>query len=482
MLTQLRFMCLAFAAAAGIVVMSRASAQQAPALAITAVDASSYPQITAVVTALDGNGVPVAGLTAADIQAFEGEAPLEVAELRTERLSLGVAVVIDVSGSMQGQAITAAKEAAQEFVRSLQPADTASVFAFSSDVRQVAPFTSDKAQLAAAIDGLQAAGDTSLFAATQAAVFGLAQVPAPRKAIVLLSDGADTSSPVTAQQALDAARAAHLPVYGIGFGPVPDTTFLQTIAQQTSGQYRAADAASIGAVYADITRLLDSEYTLTLRAAGDALPAGPSSLRIAAAIGGQPVEATAAFDRPGGAVPTIPVPSGAAAAAEDEGSSTPLLVYGSVVGAITLAVVLVLAAGIFQRTRTRRRQLAVVAPNLQQAAAQGVPHVSGIVIDRADGEGRLILLDGSPPPAYDFTSAPLRIGSGHDCEVRLPPSPEVAPRHAAVWMRDGKIMLRHTGGSRRPTLVNGRPSDWIILEHGDEFVVGPHRFRVERTS
>jgi hypothetical protein len=46
-------------------------------------------------------------------------------------------------------------------------------------------------------------------------------------------------------------------------------------------------------------------------------------------------------------------------------------------------------------------------------------------------------------------------------------------------MRDGKIMLRHRAPGRRPTLVAGKPVDWVILEHGDEFTIGRYRFRVE---
>jgi len=134
---------------------------------------------------------------------------------------------------------------------------------------------------------------------------------------------------------------------------------------------------------------------------------------------------------------------------------------------------------VFQRTRTRRRQLAVVAPNLEQAVAQPLPQVPGAVVAEGDhGEGRLISMNGDGA-TFDFTSTPLRIGSGQECEVRVPPAADVAPRHAAIWMRDRKIMLRHTGGARRPTFVAGRPVEWLILEPGDEFAIGTQRWRVE---
>ena len=71
------------------------------------------------------------------------------------------------------------------------------------------------------------------------------------------------------------------------------------------------------------------------------------------------------------------------------------------------------------------------------------------------------------------------IGSGRDCAVRLDPSPLVATHHAVVWIKDGKIMLRHVGGPWRSTKVADRPVNWVILENGDEFTVGEQTFRAE---
>jgi hypothetical protein len=206
-------------------------------------------------------------------------------------------------------------------------------------------------------------------------------------------------------------------------------------------------------------------------------------LRVIADIGGVPAEGSLAFERP--SAPEVPTPAAsnpAVAVGEDESSGTPMLVYGSVVGAAALALMAFGAATVFQRSRTRRRQLAVVAPNIEQAAAQPLPQVPGAILTEGDdGRGRIITLDdsGDAGAAYDFTSEPVHVGSGRDCVVALPPSAEIAPRHASVWMRDGKIMLRHRAPGRRPTLVAGKPVDWVILEHGDEFTIGRYRFRVE---
>jgi hypothetical protein len=165
----------------------------------------------------------------------------------------------------------------------------------------------------------------------------------------------------------------------------------------------------------------------------------------------------------------------------NEDDSDGLLQAGRIAGAVILVVALAgLALVVVRRTRRRRQQLAVVRPNLDHAITQGLPNVPSMVVDVKDGEGRVIALDGSAGGrAYDFASVPLRIGSANDSDVRIEASPDVAPRHAAIWMRDRKIMLRHTGGSRRPTYVGGQSVDLVILEDGDEFVIGPHKFRAE---
>ena len=51
-----------------------------------------------------------------------------------------------------------------------------------------------------------------------------------------------------------------------------------------------------------------------------------------------------------------------------------------------------------------------------------------------------------------------------------------------VWVKDQKIMLRHVGGLRRSTIAGGKPVDWVALEDGEEFSVGPHRFRAHRVG
>ena len=90
---------------------------------------------------------------------------------------------------MAGAAIEQAREAGKIFVSELGPNDQAAVMTFSNTVQVVQPFTNDRAALTAAIDGIQAAGNTALYDAVVSAA-GTAPGGVQR-AIVLLSDGLD---------------------------------------------------------------------------------------------------------------------------------------------------------------------------------------------------------------------------------------------------------------------------------------------------
>ncbi|HXK32500.1 MAG TPA: vWA domain-containing protein, partial [Dehalococcoidia bacterium] len=263
-----------------------------PTLVVNQVDASGYPEMRVVVTALDAAGVPVAGLTAADFSATSegGMTVATVERAEDTTLQLAVILVVDTSGSMEGAPLDAAKQAARQFVARLGPNDRASLVAFSDEVRTVVPLTADAAALTAGIDGLTATGATSLYEAVQAAAFIARTSGTPRQAVVFLSDGENdtTTSEATEAGSLDIARANGVPVFAIGFGEAADTGYLQRLSAETRGQFFAADAADVGAVYGAIAGLLRSQYVVTLRAGAEA-DGEEATLQVSASIAGQAV-------------------------------------------------------------------------------------------------------------------------------------------------------------------------------------------------
>ena len=226
-------------------------------------DASSF--------AVTLNGAP-ATVTAADL-ASSGNVPLDVL------------FVIDVSGSMAGEPIARAKEAAKGFVAGLSPNDRVAIITFADDAATTQDFTTDRGATAAAIDGLEANGNTALYRATGAAALKIGGASASRRAVILLSDGAQDGVPLTntREQAIEAAAGGSAPFFTIGEGQGIDRDYLQQLAQATHGRYlEAPDPADLGALYDGIGKLLRSQYVVTFDASAAPAEGAPISIEVKA--------------------------------------------------------------------------------------------------------------------------------------------------------------------------------------------------------
>jgi Ca-activated chloride channel family protein len=201
-------------------------------------------------------------------------------EVRVPRERATVVMAVDVSLSMQAKDIEpdrfrAMQSAAKEFVDVLPDRINLGLVSFAGTATTLVPPTTDRAQVANAIDNLDLAESTAIGEAVFTSLTAIenfqstveAGDPEPPPArIVLLSDGYNTVGRDDTQ-AIDAAREAGVPVSTIAFGtdygtldldgetvPVPvDRATLEDIADQTGGSYsEAASAAELEQVYADL--------------------------------------------------------------------------------------------------------------------------------------------------------------------------------------------------------------------------------------
>lgn len=253
-----------------------ASAQEPDAdslrVEIASVEDGTYPNARMIVTVEDtGSAAPVTFDPASFAVTVNG-APSTIvsAELASsEDAPLYVLFVIDTSGSMGGAAIAAAKAAAHAFVAELDAADFVGVAGFGNEVTLVRDFTTDRALIGGAIDGLVADGNTALYQATANAAAIIGAAPSARRAVVLLSDGADFGgrSTATRQGALAAAAAVGVPYFVIAQGSDLDRAYLQELAAASRGRYLTAPTpAELDALYVGIGRLLRSQYAITFDA------------------------------------------------------------------------------------------------------------------------------------------------------------------------------------------------------------------------
>lgn len=219
------------------------------------------------VTVTGRDGGLVEGLTAGDFQIEDNGRRQAVERFELVRdLPLTLGLLLDTSGSM-AESLGEAKQAAQDFLAAiLSPRDRCFAIGFSQRPALLMPLTPDAQALDAAYRDLPAYGMTSLH---DAIVYGLYQYRGirGRKAMVLLSDGDDTSSLVPFADALAFAQRSGVAIYTIGLrigsGSLGVRNKLQKLAEETGGRtFFVSKATELAGVYAEIERELRSQYFL----------------------------------------------------------------------------------------------------------------------------------------------------------------------------------------------------------------------------
>ena len=156
------------------------------------------------------------GLTASDFEVRDNGQPRSILSLRSDRWSpVSVAILVDMSGSMRvGSKISLARQAYDSILAQLRDGeDELGLFTFDNRLHERQSFTSKINGLSGALNEFKAFGATSLYDATEATARRLAERPAAHKAIIILTDGIDTSSRMSAAEVSGVASSIDVPVY-----------------------------------------------------------------------------------------------------------------------------------------------------------------------------------------------------------------------------------------------------------------------------
>ena len=183
---------------------------------------------------------------------------LEVESVGNSAVSVGVVLAIDASGSMAGTPIDEAKAAAKSFVDQARPEDRIAVIAFADEVKVLAGFTNNKESLNNTIDGITAAGETSF---NDAVIQGVQMFEQPAADnllgnMIILTDGDDTVSQATLDDALSTIGSGDVRVFGVAlegsdFNPDP----VQRVADAGGGLFLSTpDPESLSSLYGAIGR------------------------------------------------------------------------------------------------------------------------------------------------------------------------------------------------------------------------------------
>lgn len=229
------------------------------------------------VTVSDTASHYVTGLNQADFSVFEDGVRQDITFFAKGHQAIALSLLLDSSASMEDK-ITTLQSAATNFVRQLQPKDKAQVIDFDSRVDIKQSFTSSHDELEAAIKQTTAGGSTSLHNAIYIALKELKKIQAQsdsdvrRQALVVFSDGEDTSSLVSFDEVLDLAKRSETAIYTISLqsesanqsrGFHEAEFIMRQLAQETGGRaFFAKRIEDLAGAYAEIADELSSQYTL----------------------------------------------------------------------------------------------------------------------------------------------------------------------------------------------------------------------------
>lgn len=247
-------------------------------------------------TAVDSHGHPVRDLSPREIRIFDEGRPQAIAHFSHGRAAgARILLLVDASGSMNGQVKSAStKMAVTQILSALDAQDEAALAGFDSRYFGLVPFTTDRRPILGAFEDLTPFGSTALNDALDKAAQDLASHGEGRRAVIVVTDGVDTSSEKTSDEVIARSRALDVPIYAVSVvSPLDDprsslftgrsrgaaatkgAATLERYAQMSGGRaFAVSEFKSLREAAAQIVEELKHQYRL-----GYDPPAGPPHFR-----------------------------------------------------------------------------------------------------------------------------------------------------------------------------------------------------------
>jgi Ca-activated chloride channel homolog len=183
---------------------------------------SSVDMVRIAAVVRDQKGRFVQDLTARDFEVLDGGTTRPIADLQRDLAGISVAVLFDVSGSMEGH-MPNAREAAAHLLSWLDlTRDEAAIYTFDTHLDERTPFTSGLRALPDSMAGVVPFGATSLHDAIAETARRVGAREGRRRAVIVMTDGADNASHLQPSAVSAIASAIDVPVYIFGIVPSID--------------------------------------------------------------------------------------------------------------------------------------------------------------------------------------------------------------------------------------------------------------------
>ncbi len=225
-------------------------------------------------TITDASGKAVGGLGQKLFKVFEDGREQEIVSFSAEETPFAAVILLDTSGSMENR-VTLARSAAIQFLSGLRTDDNVAIYNFDSKVALVQEFSNSR-DIREQVFDLKAVGMTVLNDAIFKAAEILSKRPEKRRAILVLSDGADTMSRRSADKALQAASLAGATIYTVDMsafddnsrGRVQNQGVLKNFSEKTGGKFIATPGGvAMRDAFKRVAEELGVQYTIAFQPA-----------------------------------------------------------------------------------------------------------------------------------------------------------------------------------------------------------------------
>jgi Ca-activated chloride channel family protein len=220
----------------------------------------------------------VSGLKAEDFKVFEDNSQQKILSFGFEETPFAIVILLDASGSM-GRKLTLARAACGNFVERIRDGDVFSIYSFGGyKVRTLQDFTEVR-DVPDAVWDLRPDGETPLYDGIVKAAEALSKRPERRRALLLVSDGVDTKSRASLDEALRKTIAASASVYAVNLSDTGvykvaprdnGIEVMKTLATKTGGRFfHTPGGIELREAFTNTVEELRRQYTITYESAND---------------------------------------------------------------------------------------------------------------------------------------------------------------------------------------------------------------------